>query len=138
MVIADTNILLRCSRGKAMRRARDLIERGVTVATTESNAHELWRVLVEKLGMDEASATTEIGIVLARIQMLSWDDYGHLEAEALQRLRVGGHSDWPALAAAISLEASIWSDDVDYFGVGVPIWSTPNVHLIASERTEHA
>jgi predicted nucleic acid-binding protein len=135
VLIADTNILVRCSRGKAMRRVLALRERGVALATTESNAHEMWRVLVGKLGLDADDATSEVGAVLDQIGLVPWSDYAALEPAASRRLREGGKSDWPALAASLALGWPIWSDDVDYFGVGVPVWSTDNIDLIASEES---
>jgi predicted nucleic acid-binding protein len=64
------------------------------------------------------------------MELIPAEEYEHLRHDADARLREGGKSDWPALAAALALEAEIWSEDVDFFGVGVPVWSTNNVQFV--------
>ena len=129
MLLTDTNILRRVSQGRAMLRVETLRSRDVRLATTERNAFELHRVLTRDLGLTEEDAVQEVSRVIAPFELIYAHDYEHLRADADVRLREGGKSDWPALAAALAFEAAIWSDDVDFFGVGVPIWSTNNVHL---------
>lgn len=53
--------------------------------------------------------------------------------DADRRLRVGGKSDWPLLAAALAFECPVWSDDIDFFGTGVAVWSTANVMMIKAD-----
>lgn len=134
MLVIDTNILLRCSRGRAIRRVSELAMRGVTVTTTDANVHEFWGVLTGKLGVDEATASEDLEHLISIIRPIGWEQYAHLRDAADRRLRHGGKKDWPALAAAMALDAQIWSDDADFFGVGVPVWSTPNVHLAPADR----
>lgn len=130
MLVTDTNILLRCSLGRAMRHVAALAERGVALATTDRNGAEMLDRLIEKFGVDEAAASAEVRRVLEAFVVLATDEYHGFAPEAVQRLREGGKSDWPTLAAAIALEAEIWSEDVDFFGVGVPVWSTSNLRFV--------
>lgn len=134
MLVIDTNILARCSVGNAMSRLLTLSARGVAVSTTDENKRELWGVLTGKLGVPEDLAAAETALLTMELRVISWDEYAHLEQHARRRLRQGGEKDWPALAAALALDAQIWSDDTDFFGVGVPVWSTPNVHLAPADR----
>jgi hypothetical protein len=129
MLVTDTNILQRVSQGRAMLRVETLRLRGIRLATTERNAFELHRVLTRDLGFVDDDAVLEVSRVIAPFEMIYAHDYEHLRADADARLRDGGKSDWPALAAAMAFEAAIWSDDIDFFGVGLPIWSTNNVHF---------
>jgi predicted nucleic acid-binding protein len=129
MLVTDTNILLRCSIGRAMRHVAALVERGVVLATTDRNAAEMLDRLVEKFGVGEAEAAAEVRRALAPFVVLSTNEYQGFAAAADGRLREGGKPDWPVLAAAMALEAEIWSEDTDFFGVGVPVWSTPNVRF---------
>lgn len=39
------------------------------------------------------------------------------------------HPDWPVLAAALTLNAPVWTEDSDFFGLGVPTWTTANVGI---------
>lgn len=133
MLLIDTNILVRCSLGRALVRVKELRERGVTVATTENNVDELFSKLIGKFRLSTDSAEAELGRVLAPMEVLGAVHYEHLRGAADARLREGGKSDWPALAAAMAFEGEIWSEDVDFFGVGVPVWSTANVHLMQDD-----
>lgn len=62
--------------------------------------------------------------------------YGPREADAQQRLE--GHcalDDWPSVALALALGGEcdgIWTDDRDYFGTGVAIWSTDALRRVLS------
>jgi predicted nucleic acid-binding protein len=42
----------------------------------------------------------------------------------LARARIGDPQDWSAIALALASGASIWTEDRDFFGVGLPVWNT--------------
>ena len=106
-----------------------LAEKGVSLVTTEHHAVEFLKVLTMTFGVPEPAARIEVENVLGAFWVLASGDYEACREQAERRLSQGGKSDWPALAAALSHDGSIWSDDRDFFGVGVPVWSTSNVHL---------
>jgi predicted nucleic acid-binding protein len=133
LLLIDTNILVRCSAGNAMPRIFALRDRGVALATTENNANEMFETLLKKFGHNIESADREVRRILEPLELIGLDEYANLRGDAGARLRDGGKSDWPALAAAMALDGEIWSEDVDFFGVGVPVWSTANVHLVTAE-----
>ena len=110
--------------------------RGIRLATTDRNAFELRRNLIGTLGLSEEEADMEVERVLAPFELILSDDYHYLRVSAQGRLREGGKPDWPALAAAMALDGQIWSEDVDFFGVGVPVWSTGNVRFAQAEENE--
>ncbi|MBB4153671.1 putative nucleic acid-binding protein [Sphingomonas jinjuensis] len=110
-----------------MRHVVALRERGVPLATTDRNAFELHRNLVGQLGLDEDEAMEEVDRVLAPFMLIGADEYDYLRDAARARLRQGGKSDWPALAAALAFGGQIWTEDVDFFGVGVAVWTTDNL-----------
>jgi predicted nucleic acid-binding protein len=135
VLLTDTNILQRCSQGKAMARVIALRERGVKLATTDRNVEELHRNLIGALGYSEAEADAEVVRVLAPFDIVYSPDFEDLRPVADARLREGGKSDWPLLAAALAMEEQIWSDDTDFFGVGVPVWTSHNTQYFV-ENTE--
>jgi predicted nucleic acid-binding protein len=63
-------------------------------------------------------------------------EYGTYEAEARDRIP-RDPNDWPTVALALSLGIGIWTNDQDFFGCGVPVWTTETLltHL-ASGRAE--
>lgn len=39
-------------------------------------------------------------------------------------------NDWPApLAAAMQFDCPVWTEDADFFGAGVPTWTTDTVEI---------
>ena len=133
-LITDTNILVRCSRGRSWLRAIELRVAGVDLVTTDRNVEELVGVLQRVFGMNEQAALIETARVLQPFEIVDESDYAHLRGASAMRLREGGQSDWPVLAAAMALDSGIWSEDLDFFGVGVPVWSTPNVMIAGSHE----
>jgi predicted nucleic acid-binding protein len=41
--------------------------------------------------------------------------------------------DWPILASALALGCPIWTEDTDFFGCGVPTWTTDRVEFFLQE-----
>lgn len=54
-------------------------------------------------------------------------EVARLEAEA--RLMGRDVDDWPILATAMVLDCPIWTEDQDFFGAGVPTWTSDRVEL---------
>ncbi len=42
----------------------------------------------------------------------------------------------PMLAAALSLSCEIWTEDTDFFGTGVAVWTSDRVEIFLKERSE--
>jgi predicted nucleic acid-binding protein len=59
--------------------------------------------------------------------------YEHRRADALSRIESRDPDDWPVLAAALVIECPIWTEDQDFFGVGVPTWTTDRVEIYLGE-----
>ena len=52
-----------------------------------------------------------------------------LESQARDRLKGRDEDDWPYLALALVLECPIWTEDTDFFGSGVPTWTTDRIEI---------
>lgn len=61
--------------------------------------------------------------------------YLDIKSEALARIERRDPDDWPVLATAILLDCPIWTEDNDFFGTGVPTWTTDRIHLYLGART---
>jgi predicted nucleic acid-binding protein len=134
LLLIDSNILVRVVRGRSEQRLLKLLDRGIALGTTDRSAYELQQVLTTVFNLHGAVAGALVHKAIAPLELLTAEDYRAWRTRAEQRLAEGGKGDWPLLAAALAFEASIWSDDRDFFGVGVPIWSTPNVHLYSGDK----
>jgi predicted nucleic acid-binding protein len=130
VLLTDTTILLRCSLGLAMRRVDRLRKEGIELATTDRNVEELIGKLFSNENVGEGLVEQEAFRVLEAFNIVLVEEYESMRAHAEARLDAGGKKDWPLLAAALATDGEIWSDDRDFFGVGAPVWSTPNVHLV--------
>ncbi len=126
MLLTDTNILQRVCLGRAVVHVEKLLTRDVRIGTTVHNAFELHRNLLN-LGLSTTIARERVGAALKPLTLFEADEYQHLAEAAKARLRQGGKSDWPLLAAALAMGAAVWSEDRDFFGTGVPVWSTTNI-----------
>jgi predicted nucleic acid-binding protein len=49
--------------------------------------------------------------------------------QALQRIAVRDADDWPVLACAMTLDCPVWTEDADFFGTGVPTWTSDRIAL---------
>ena len=55
--------------------------------------------------------------------------YATFEAAARRRLFRRDENDWPILAAALLLNCPIWTEDTDFFGCGVPTWTSDRIEI---------
>jgi predicted nucleic acid-binding protein len=63
------------------------------------------------------------------VQPIELDSYLQFESNARSRLRGRDEDDWPVLAAALSLNCPIWSEDTDFFGTGHAVWTTNRIEI---------
>ena len=63
------------------------------------------------------------------IEAADRDVYVPFEQEARERLRGRDESDWPVLALALAISCPIWTEDADFFGTGVAVWTTSRIEI---------
>lgn len=129
-LFVDANILIRCVVGKAAHNVDDLLARGVTLATTDAQAREAERVLHHVFALTEEDASSQMSEVVAGMELYHSPTYRSAESSAKARIHYDNTKDWPILAAAIAHNGAIWTDDRDFFGVGVPTWTTRNIRFL--------
>jgi predicted nucleic acid-binding protein len=62
-------------------------------------------------------------LVSGRILLVPEAVYGPFESRARLRIR-RDPDDWPTVALAMAVGSGIWTNDQDFFGCGLPVWST--------------
>jgi predicted nucleic acid-binding protein len=132
-LFVDANILVRCVAGVAARHASAAHARGLQLAVTERQVDEALQVLVGRIGLAADLAKRELLQVLLLMDLVPAADYAVEAAGARARMPSASGDDWHCLAAAMAQEAGIWTGDRDFFGVGVPVWSTGNIRFCAGE-----
>jgi predicted nucleic acid-binding protein len=67
------------------------------------------------------------------IRVISREAIARLETTARERLRGRDEEDWPYLALALVFDCPLWTEDRDFFGCGIPLWTTDRVELYLHE-----
>jgi predicted nucleic acid-binding protein len=102
----------------------------ITPATWSEVTHELGRRLdamvlrgqIEPVELEPMLHET-IVMLSQIITVVPESEYGDHEAEARDRIP-RDPNDWPTVALALSMGIGIWTNDRDFFGCGVPVWTT--------------
>ncbi len=139
MIVLDANILIRAVMG---RRVRQLLEeyagRNVRFYAPDiafTDAGKYLPALLKKRGKPDAGVSSSLGYFQSLVQPVDRETYGGFEAEARQRLRGRDEEDWPVLAAALAMRCPIWTEDTDFFGDGVAVWTTNRVEFFLKALT---
>lgn len=131
-IVLDANILIRAVLGK---RARKLIfENAATVKflapdVAYADARKYLPSLLEKRGVKSAVAMKVLHSLESIVQSIDLDLYAGMQQQALQRIAIRDADDWPVLACAMSIGCPVWTEDADFFGMGVATWTTDRVEL---------
>ena len=138
MIVLDANILIRAILG---RRVRQLIEDyaalGIRFFAPENafdDAGEYLPDLVVRRGGTGADVAKSLAYLSHPVEPVISDTYGPFEEEARARLRGRDEEDWPVAAAALALGCPIWTEDADFFGSGIAVWTTSRVEIYLKER----
>lgn len=147
MIVLDANILIRAVLG---RRVRQLLEdyagRGIRfyapdVAYADA-AKYLPPLLIQK-GKSAADVPAALHYLQSLVAVVDAESYGVSEDDARERLRGRDEDDWPVLAAALVLGCAVWTEDTDFFGTGIAVWTSnrieiflkAQIHSLESEET---
>ena len=129
-IVLDANILVRAVLG---RRVRELIiEHTASVKffapdVAYADARKYLPALLEKRGVDATAAEPVLSELEHIVQPVDAELYDGMRQQALQRIAARDADDWPVLACAMVMGCPVWTEDTDFFGTGVPIWTTDRV-----------
>ena len=85
------------------------------------NICQLWS---EKRNLPADEALKVLQGLTSLIAAVDADLYEIYEVEAKQRIAVRDMDDWPIVAVSLMLDCPIWTEDTDFFGVGVATWTS--------------
>jgi predicted nucleic acid-binding protein len=132
-LVLDANILIRAVLGeKVIELLRRHVQstRFVTVAEAFEDARQYLPKIIRRSGGDE----TEVAVALQKVEALGdyvqtipVSTFAHLESSARKRLQGRDEDDWLYLALALLLNCPIWTEDTDFFGTGVAIWTSNRI-----------
>jgi predicted nucleic acid-binding protein len=139
MIVLDANILIRAVLG---RRVRELIDayavQGVRffapdVAFADAEKY-LPPILKQRSKPNDLSGA--LGYLRNIIEPTTAELYSTFESEARLRLRGRDEDDWPVLATALALACDVWTEDADFFGTGIAVWTTNRVEISLKEQVK--
>ena len=140
-LVLDANILIRAVLGT---RVRLILERHADnlsffvpeTAYLEAGGH--LATLVTKRGGDAAKALGLLRTVLGLCDLVGADLYVDFEAEARKRLGARDPDDSTIgrfLRPPFAWIAPIWTEDTDFFGCGVPTWTSNRIEIFRESRS---
>ncbi|GAB3712589.1 PIN domain-containing protein [Mariniluteicoccus flavus] len=90
--------------------------------------------LLNKRGVEADLALEVLDHVEGIVRSVGEPFYLEARAEASARIEARDPRDWPILAVALTLDCPVWTEDQDFFGTGVPTWTTDRVELYLNAR----
>jgi len=140
MIVLDANILVRAVLG---RRVRQLVETyaalGVRFCAPDVAFEEAAKhlpALLRKRAKPDTDVSASLEYLRYIIEPLDRELYGLFESEARQRLRGRDEDDWPVLATALGLACAVWTEDADFFGTGVAVWTTNRIEIFLKAQAQ--
>ncbi|QAY63239.1 nucleotide-binding protein [Xylanimonas allomyrinae] len=137
-VVLDANIALRAVLGAGARRiiaehAGPTWMCAPAVAFADARRHlpviagrRGWSPDALKAALDALDALEHL------VHPIDAETYHGALGEAHLRIDVRDPDDAPILATALTLACPVWTEDQDFFGTGVPTWTTDRVELYLS------
>ena len=132
LLVLDANILIRAVLGKRVRAILAQYGGRVRFVAPESAFSEAKEHLPTILGKRDTPAAKGMKVLHAVgkvVQSIGHDTYSVFEKTAKRRLAKRDMDDWPILATALVFNCAIWTEDRDFFGAGVPTWTTDRVEM---------
>jgi len=123
------------------RRVREIIEAHAGQASffvpevAYAEAEEHLPALVIRRGGDPDKALRFLRSLGGLVDLIGSEVYSHFESTARERLGDRDPDDWPILAAALAIGCPIWTEDTDFFGCGLPTWTTSRVSVFLREAS---
>ena len=88
------------------------------------------------IGRREEILRGTLAMLARNVTVVGASAYSQYEAEAQDRIP-RDPNDWPTVALGLALGIGIWTGDDDFFGCGVPVWTTQTLltHLTAGRAS---
>ena len=85
--------------------------------------------ILARRGLSPELAMETFERVSTIVQELPLPYYTGQEAAARARIAIRDPDDWQVLACALTRGCPIWTEDRDFFGAGVPTWTTDRIEI---------
>lgn len=133
-MIVDANVMVSALLGRSLPLLAEARDRGISLYAPVRQFIEA-RAVIDRIAGD-GNGVGAVQRLLHLVDPIPDEVFASNEDGARQRLHSGGQSDWPVLASAMATGMDVWSNDTDFFGTGVAIWSTPNIKYARGAEAE--
>jgi predicted nucleic acid-binding protein len=134
-LVLDAHILMRAVLGTRVAQLISDYVTAVTFLTAEEACKDAATYLPEicaNRGLEEAAtqaALKKLDALRRLIRVIPPAVFAHQETAARERLQGRDADDWPYLGLAMVFDCPLWTEDRDFFGCGIPLWTTDRVEL---------
>ena len=85
--------------------------------------------LLTKRGKPAAEVPLSLDYLQFLVEPVDREVYSPFEDEARERLRGRDEEDWPVLATSLAYQCPIWTEDTDFFGTSVAVWTSNRIEI---------
>jgi predicted nucleic acid-binding protein len=131
-VVSDANILIRCVIGTRAVRLLTQYAGRIRFVTSELAWHEAETRLpsiLRKRGIAAEPALARLASLRSLVDIVSLAALSAFERDARPRIDRRDPDDWHIVATAMAFGCPIWTEDYDFFGCGIPTWTTDRVEI---------
>lgn len=130
VIVLDANILIRACLGSRVFELLKKYEDSVTFYTPDIcylDAERHIPTIFSGRRLDVNEVLAFLGQLRHIVHPVDIDLYREHEKTARRRIADRDPADWPVVAVALLLRCPIWTEDQDFFGTGLPTWTTRRV-----------
>ncbi len=131
-IVIDANIMVRCILGKKVAKIMEEVEHIAHLLSPDvcfDDVKKYVPALAQKRGIPPRLIDDGLKNLEQIIDLVPPHYYEQRELEAKERLKNRDIHDWPILATALLFQCPVWTEDQDFFGTGIPTWTSNTVHL---------
>jgi predicted nucleic acid-binding protein len=128
----DANILLAAVFGRRTQAIIDMFPGAVHLCTPSTCLEEARRNAVgiaRQRRVDGARVLSLIDELTRTFEAVEMNALAPFEQAARARIERRDAKDWPVIALALATGYPIWTEDQDFFGCGIAIWTTDRVAI---------
>jgi predicted nucleic acid-binding protein len=131
-LVLDANIIIRSVLGSKvssliLEMSNEIIF--ITPDVCVDDAYKYLPELLKKRDIEIDEGMKILNSMLEHINVFPLSLYEKYVKEAKERIERRDINDWPIVASALVLDAPIWTEDTDFFGTGIAVWTTDRVRL---------
>lgn len=138
-LVIDANILIRAALGRRVKETLvshaepvDFFAPDIAFDDAEEHLPAVLTKFDRVAQIDPALAfLNQLRSIVAAVPEEAFRD---IKDEALARIQ-RDPDDWPVLAVVMLLDCPIWTEDNDFFGTGVPTWTTDRIDIYLTPPT---